>query len=410
MMQLHSRPRQRFRDLTIRAFVGGVIALMISFAGCSQEPTEENSPVADLPLAGFATRDTTLPALHTTYFRRYSTMDGTVNLLGQNGSYTAYTVIQFDQSAFPVRDTIAVYSATLTLHALSWYGTPGAPFGFIVRRVNRAWSSYTLLWDSVQTDFYESIPRGEYDGSLIGDTAQITINLDTAMVREWFASSTTSTTTQFGIILIPTTTTQNAIRGFAEFLIADSTGYYPTLQVVAGSVTGSSLDTTTYNGGQDTFVGTDDHGTPPGTKLYVQGGVNYQSVLWFDLSSIPRGAILNKAILAMNIDYASSRISKFVTDTSLSAQMLGDSTTFTSMATENSSSFGRRATDSATTFAFDIRSAAQSWVRGPNYGVLIRVPTAREYSTPDLYVFDDLTAATPSKRPWLRIVYSIKSN
>jgi hypothetical protein len=410
MMQLHSRPRQRFRDFAVRAFIGGAIALMIGIAGCSEEPTEENSPVADLPLAGFTTRDTTLPALHSSYFRRYSTMDGTVNLLGQNGSYTAYTVIQFSQSAFPVRDTIAVYSATLTLHALTWYGTPGTPFGFTVHRVNRSWSSYTLLWDSVQTNFYESTSRGEYNGSLIGDTAQITINLDTAMVREWFASSTTTTTSQFGIILIPTPSTQNAIRGFAEFLIADSTSYYPTLQVIAGSVTGPSRDTVTFNGGQDTFVGTDDHGGPPSTKLYVQGGVNYQSVLWFDLSSIPRGAILNRAALSLNIDYSTSRISKFVTDTSLSAQMLGDSTTYTSLVTENSSSFGRRATDSATTFVFDIRSAAQTWVRGPNYGLLIRVPTAREFSTPDLYVFDNLNAATPSGRPRLRIVYSIKSN
>ncbi len=337
-------------------------------------------------------------------------MDGLINLVGHDGSYTAYAAIQFFAGSFPVRDTIVVYSATLRLHAVSWYGTPGAPFGFTVHRINRSWSSYTLMWDSLQTGFYEPLSRGSYDGSLAGDTADITVSLDTAMVREWFATPTTATTTQFGFVLVPSTSTQNAVRGFTEFVVADSTSYFPTLTVIAGSVNGTSRDTSVYNTGQDTFVGTDDHGMPPSTKLYVQGGVQYRSALWFDVSSIPRGAILNSAVLLLDLDYASSRIAKFVTDTSLSAHLLGDSTTYASFSTEDASTFGRRVADSATTFAFNIRSAAQSWVRGPNYGILIRVPSAREFTAPDLFVFNSSTASPPSLRPRLRIVYSIKSN
>ena len=396
--------------MVVRALVGGTMVLIGLLAGCSEEPTEINSPVADLPLAGFTTRDTTLPALRGTFFRQYSIMDGLVNLLGRNGSYTAYTAIQFTSSAFPVRDTIAVYSATLALHSLSWYGNPGAPFEFTVHRINRSWSSYTLTWDSVQTDFYESLSRGTYTGNLIGDTAGISVSLDTAMVREWFATTTTSSTTTFGIVLVPTAATQNAVRGFAVFTNADSTSYFPTLTVIAGSVTGTSRDTSVYNLGQDTFVGTDDHGTSPSTKLYVQGGVHFRSALQFDLSSIPRGAILNSAVLSLDMDNSASHIAKFVTDTALAAHLLGDSTTFTNFSSEDATTFGRRVAGSATTFSFNIRTAAQSWVRGPNYGILIRVPSAREFSTPDLYVFHDVTATTPSLRPRLRILYSIKSN
>ncbi len=404
---VHGRSRQQ---RWLCAIAGAALALLGLIGGCSEEPTEANSPVADLPLAGYITRDTTLPALHGTFFRQYTTMDGLVNLVGTNGSYTAITALQFAPGNFPARDTITVFSATLTLHAFTWYGTPGAPFGFTVHRINRSWSSYTLMWDSVQTDFYESLSRGSYSGALAGDTTLITVSLDTAMVREWFATSTTSTTTQFGIVLVPAATTQNAIRGFAEFALGDSTGYYPTLTVIAGNASGTSRDTSVFNSGQDTFVGNDDHGAAPSTKLYVQGGVVYRSALWFDISSIPRGAILNSAMLSLDLDYASSHISKFVTDTSLSAHLLGDSTTFTSFSSENSSTFGRRVAGSPTTFEFNIRAAAQSWVRGPNYGVLIRVPSAREFTTPDLYVFNSTTASTPSLRPRLRLVYSIKSN
>lgn len=384
--------------------------LVTLLSGCSEEPTEANSPVADLPLAGFTTRDTTLPAVSSTYFRRYSTMDGLINLVGTYGTYSAYTAIQFSTSSFPVRDTIAVYSATLSLHAVTWYGTPGAPFSFTVHRISRSWASYTLLWDSVQASFYESLPRGRYDGNLTADTAQITVSLDTAMVREWFATPTTTTTTQFGIILIPTPTTQHAVRGFAEFVYADSSRYYPTLTVIAGSVNGTSRDTSVYNVGQDTYVGTDDHGTPPSPKLYVQGGVHYRSALRFDVSSIPRGAIVNKAVLSLDMDNASSNISSFVTDTSLAAHILGDSTTYTTISSEDVNAFGRRVAGSATTFEFNIRAATQSWIRGPNFGVLIRVPNSREFTTPDLYVFNGISATIPSSRPRLRILYSIKTN
>lgn len=394
----------------LSALATAALALFGLLSGCSEEPTEANSPVADLPLAGFTTHDTTLPALRGTFLRQYSTMDGLINLVGHDGSYTASAVMQFYPSSFPARDTIAVYSATLRLHAVNWYGNPGAPFGFTVHRVGHSWSSYTLLWDSIQTGFYESLSRGSYDGSLVGDTADITVSLDTAMVREWFATATPTTTTQFGIVLVPSASTQNAVRGFTPFAVADSASYLPTLTVIAGSVSGPSRDTSVFTSGQDTFVGNDDHGTPPSTKLYVQGGVHYRSALWFDVSSIPRGAILNRAVLSLDLDYASSHIAKFVTDTSLSAHLLGDSTTYTSFSTEDASTFGRRVADSATTFAFNIRAAAQSWVRGPNYGILIRVPSAREFSAPDLFVFHSNTASPPSLRPRLRIVYSIKSN
>jgi hypothetical protein len=404
---VRGRSRRRW---WLHAIAGGAIVLLALIAGCSEEPTEANSPVADLPLAGFITQDTTLPALHGTFFRQYTTMDGLINLVGTNGSYTAIAALQFAPSYFPIRDTIAVFSATLTLHAVSRYGNPGAPLGFTVYRINRSWSSYTLTWDTVQTDFYESLPRGSFDGTLPSDTAVITVPLDTAMVREWFATPTTTTTTQFGIVLVPSASTRNAICGFAEFALGDSTSYYPTLTVIAGNVGGTSLDTSAYSSGQDSFVGNDDHGTAPSTKLYVQGGVVYRSALWFDLSSIPRGAILNSAVLSLDLDYASSHISELVTDTSIAAHLLGDSTTYTSFTTENSSMFGRRVAGSPSTFEFNIRPAAQSWVRGPNYGILIRVPSSREFTTPDLYVFDSNTASTPSLRPRLRIVYSTKSN
>jgi hypothetical protein len=380
--------------------------------GCSEDPTEANSLVADLPLPGLTTKDTTLRAVAAFSVRFYTPMDGVVNLVGRAGSYSAITIVQFTQSMFPLRDTVAVYSARLTFRAISWYGTKGAPFGFTVYRVNQAWSPVTLTWDSLQAgSFYDATTqRGSYSETLTADTEAITVDLDTSMVRQWFATPTTSTTTQFGIALVPSISTQNAVRGLVEFGISDSTSYAPTLQVIAGSPTGQARDTSSYNLGIDTFVGTDDHSTAPSSVLYVQSGVNYRSGVRFDLSTIPRGAIVNSATLYLDRDPATSRISAFVSDTALAAHIILDTVDLRLIEPEDATTFGRRITSSATTFAFNVRRAAQSWIRGPNYGIMIRVPGASEFSSANLYTFYSPSASSPSVRPRLKLVYSLKSN
>jgi hypothetical protein len=382
--------------------------LVLLSTECSEDPTEANSLLADLPLPGLISKDTTLQAVNGYSIRQYVPMDGTVNLVGHAGTYQAITVMQFTPTTFPVRDTAVVYSAKLTLHRVSWYGTQGSPFGFTVYRVNTSWSPFTLTWDSLQTgSFYESaVPRGSYSEITQADTV-ISVSLDTAMVRQWLATATTSTTTQFGFVLVPSPSTQNAVCGFLEFGAGDSTSYYPTLQIIAGSPTGPQRDTSYYNLGNDTFVGTDDHSTGPSTLLYVQGGVNYRSAIRFDVSAIPRGAIVNSATLYLDRDPATSKISQFVTDTALAAHILGDTVTVKLLDAEDPTTFGRRLASSSLTFAFNIRRAAQSWIRGPNYGVIIRVPAVGEYSTADIYTFFNTTATSPSVRPRLKLVYSI---
>jgi hypothetical protein len=409
MQQPGNRTIAGFRSLSaVVLFLFAVLG-----TGCSEDPTEANSLVADLPLPGLVTKDTTLQAVAGFSVRLYSPMDGTVNLVGRTGSYSAVTIVQFTQSTFPLRDTVAVYSARLTFHAVSWYGAKGAPFGFTVYRVNQAWSPFTLTWDSLQTgSFYDAtIPRGVFPDTMLPDSGvTITVNLDTSMVRQWFATPTTSTTTQFGIALVPSPATQNAVSGLLEFGAGDSASYAPTLQVIAGSPTGQSRDTSYYNLGIDTFVGTDDHSAAPPGLLYVQSGINYRSAVRFDLSAIPRGAIVNAATLYLDRDPSTSRISSFVRDTALAAHILLDTVNLRLIDPEDPTTFGRRLASSGTTFGFNIRKAAQSWIRGPNYGVMIRVPGGSEYSTANLYTFYSPAASSPSVRPRLKLVYSLKSN
>jgi hypothetical protein len=398
---------------TIRRVLPAALGLcLLAAAGCSEEPTVGNSLVAELPLTGFVTKDTTITATTGRAYRTYVPQDGLLNLVGRNGTYSAYLLLQFSAAWLPDRDTAAVFSASLKLRSATWAGTSGAPFGFTVHRITRAWSPYTVTWDSVGVDpiasgFCEATPRGTFAGGVGLDSAEFA--LDTTMVREWLQTTTPTTTSQFGVILIPSAQTQNGVQGFKEFSDLSTIADLPTLTVIAGNTAGTILDTNSYRVGFDTFVGTDTHPTGPADDLIMQGGVHYRSTLSFDVSGIPRGAIINRATLTLAQDVSASRISTFITDPAIASHIPQDSTDLRKLNVEDPNAIGRPVSAGASTWKFDVWNATQSWLRGPNYGLVLRVPSAQEYQSADVYAFYNALAADSSLRPRLSVLYSIKS-
>ena len=222
-------------------------------------------------------------------FKLVSAMNSTVNLVGRSGKYTASTVLAFYATYFPNRDTVNVISATLYLHGASFYGDSTGQLSFTVHRLNHSWNQGTLTWDSVQTDFYDpSVIRGNYSGRIGLDTEQVSVDLDTAMAREWMVTPTsTEYTYRYGMILVPTASA-TVVRGFHSFE-NDSTTWVPSVRLICRNVAGTVIDTTTYSLGVDTFVGNID-GLDTDTKLaYVQAGVVYRSIMNFDVSVLPKG-------------------------------------------------------------------------------------------------------------------------
>jgi len=385
-------------------------AVVLTVSSCSDEPTEANSIVATLPLTNFLVRDTTIQAASGRAFRQYVPMNGSINLLGRNGSFLAYSTFSFAPAKFPPRDTIQVVSAKLTLHALTWYGEPTSTFAFTAHRITRSWSSNGLTWDSVQAGFYEDQVRGSFSTTAGPDTQAIVVNLDTAMVREWFQTSTSTTTTKYGFILIPTSATQSLLRGLIAYGTIDSVNYLPTLEVIAVNVAGTTRDTSIFNSGIDTFVGNIDPPLSDPGLLYQQAGIAYRSTLHFDLTGIPRGAIINSAELLLERDPVTSRLNKFVRDTVVSPHLLLDPVDSTNFDAEDGESFGRRKPGTINTFSFNIRRHVQSWLRGPNNGLLLRTTLTSEYNTADLYTFFSPAAANTAVRPRLKVVYSVERN
>jgi hypothetical protein len=395
---------KRIRPILAGLLLAGTCAGAL--LSCSQEPTPENSLVAVGPLSGFATRETLITATSTWFQRIYSPMNGVVNLTGRTGNFQAYSLIQFFPSSFPARDTINVQEARLRLRAITWYGSRSANFSFTVYRIARSWSSSTVTWDSLQAGFYDSQPRGVYSVTATSDTFDMTLNLDTAMVREWFKTSTSTTDTKYGIILVPDGSTTDCARGAYSFNSGDTANWSPQLTVIATNTAGTTRDTTVFTSGQDTFVGTDEFAPADPSLFPLHAGVNYRSGVRFDLSGIPRGSILNKAELVLHQDPATSRLSPFTADTLISPHFLYSDTSLTSnFSTEDQAMHGRQVPGNPTVFTFDIRKIVQAWLRGPNYGALLRFTSADEFSSAELITFFG-AAADSSRRPSLRIIYS----
>ncbi len=399
-----------FAEMTYRIAVAIMVMLgAIALPGCADEPSAINSVGNQLLLSHLSVRTDTLSAVGSSTFKKYVPMDGQVNLVGRSGGYTAYTLIQFFSYYIPERDTVSVDSAKLEFLAETWFGDSAGSLGFNVYQINRSWAQSTLEWDSVSTDpgfFDVGTARGTYTGTVSADSEWVSVKLDTAMVRRWIQPLIY--TDNYGIILIPT---QNCsvVRGLHAFGFgADS--LFAHLTVFARNRAGTVTDTTTYRVGQDTFLGNIDNLNTNPSLMYVQSGVTYRSTLKFDVGAIPRGAIINRALLTLRYDPGSSRLNKFVSDTAIAAHALLDPLDYSKF--ELTGSRGTGAIASSDSFRFDLRHQVQYWLSNPsrNNGLLLRATSVNEFSTFGLFTFYNETAQDPSKRPQLIVTYTVQSN
>ena len=395
----------RARALTLAAVAAGTV-LAFTLDGCSDEPTAANAPVAALPLTNLSVRDTTIVATGSSTYRQFVPTNGAVNLIGRSGNYTAMALIQFSTAYFPARDTALVFGASLTLRFETWFGDSTGQFSFNIYRISVPWGETNVTWDTVQAPgFYEQYTvRGSYSSGAGKDTQSVTIPLDTAMVRQWLATPTSTTNTSYGILLVPTSGC-SIIRGFNEYgYPLDSTGYYPTLQIVAGSPSGTPRDTASYTISFDTWVGNIENLATNPQLIYIQSGVDYRSALSFDVSFIPRGAVINSANLLLTSDPATTRISRFTTDstfqlaTTLSAS---DRTIQDAYAVS-----GARRGGTLLTYSADMSRPVQIWNRLPNYGVTLKPNVFSEPVSFQLLTFFN-EKAPPALRPRLKLKYSV---
>jgi len=394
-------------NLRVRVFASFALACCVTslVCGCSDEPTAANALVAALPLTTIAVHDTTIVGNGSSTFRQYVANNGIVNLVGARGNYVAKSALTFYPSDFPNRDTALVYSATLTLRFVTRIGDSTEQFAFNVYLITRGWTEGSLTWDTLQAGFYDpTILRGSYRGLAGSDSEYVTLPLDTAMVRQWLATPTSTTNTKYGIILVPASGC-TVVRGFWEFAYGDSASYWPTLKIIAGSPTGYPLDTATYNAGIDSWGGNIDNLATNPQLIYLQAGVDYRSTLNFDVSFLPKGAVINAATVFLQKDPLTSRLTKFTTDSTFSLATILSASDRTNIDVEYVN-IARQA-GTVLTYAGDMRRPVQIWTRGgTNFGVNLRPNPTMDPVSMDLLTFFN-EQAPAALRPRLKITWSV---
>lgn len=379
--------------------IAAAVALLAG--GCSDDLTEATALRGAFIRTDLLIRDTTIAPAASRSTRQYVPMNGRLNLLGRRGGYEARTLVKFISASLPDRgDTVTVVSAQLRLRLEGWFGDSTGTFAFEVFRVTAPWAAQTARWDSLPA-VDESVVRGSYTGFVTADTQVISVALDTGMVRGWLRPQAV---TQEGILLRPATGCA-IVRGIHVFQL-DSVQFYPTLIVIARNASGTVQDTAEYAIGIDTFVGNHDDPVPGGERLFTQSGVVWRTRMTFDVSFIPRGAVVNSAELILLRDSSTSRLTRFVPDSTLLA---GTRTSATdSNAVDALPAAARWSGAAADTAALDLRRAVQLWVAGTNHGLLLRNSAVSELSSFSLLSFYNERAADPAKRPALRIRYAVE--
>lgn len=131
--------------------------------------------------------------------------------------------------------------------------------------------------------------------------------------------------------------------------------------------------------------------------------MTYRSRLTFDVSFLPRGTVINRAALSIDTAPNATLLTSFTGDTALAAHVgLSSDPSFH----ESGSAVLLPTSNTLTTFTGDISHAVQYWVRGPNYGLVLRCTLPSENSSLDLYGLRGVRWPDVASRPRLKIIYS----
>jgi hypothetical protein len=135
--------------------------------------------------------------------------------------------------------------------------------------------------------------------------------------------------------------------------------------------------------------------------MFIQSSVTINSKIWFDVSSIPKNALINNAELTLTRDSVSTITGNSYTNTLL-VYLLADSTN----ESLSDSTQILTLTGSGNIFQGNITPFIQSWVdKGNNQGLLIKA--ASQISGLELFAIKNSSAANLSVRPRLQITYTI---
>lgn len=379
----------RFGFPTIKYFLPAVVSALLLQA-CVNEPGKVGTGI--IPASDLTQSDTVALAATRSYGLSSVADSLTIPLVvavGKTANLEAWGLVVFDGFT-TFFDSIDVQTAELRLRATYHLGDSLGQVSLDVRKALASWKSSTFTFNDLrQPGFFEDPPRSSHPLGSIGDTADIVIPLDTALVNTWFRSD--SSNPNYGIVLEPTNST--VIKGFVT----------PQLYIVYQHPDSSSADTATFSApvGDYKFVAgaADTSFLQDSTLIQLRGGASYRAITEFDITGIPQFSAIHRALLEVSANEAGMDASSALSDSILA------------MFSDNLGLVARFETTSQTInaggqkiYSMNVTSFVQFWVQGigvPRIGLRV----FSERNGVDGFSLHG-SAAPDSLRPRLRIIYS----
>lgn len=371
--------------------------------GCEEIPTDVGSgfisPDDTLNVRLLDSQADTIALLSSPYKKAFSNFITPFLLVGKSNGVEASSLLRFNN--LPANFAGAnVTSAKLILKYSNYYYTDSlGTIDFNIHRLNQNYTFSTVTSDSISKSSYDPTPVGNFSGNPV-DTATVVISLDNEMVKDWleFAADPKYPVGNFGMIFVPNGNS-NAIKGFVSTngtVVAET----PYVEIV---IKGNDKDDTiTLNTSESNFIADGNLNDLMPDRITLQSGIAIQNFFRFDLSKLPENVIINEARLEMYLDTNSSYFFR-TSERRFVANLITDSTTFADTITViNSQILGDK-------YVLQFNPIAQFWNAGifANQGLALSNLSKRVNL--DKFVFYSPTFSDVSKRPRLRITYTIRN-
>lgn len=383
--------------------LGGIVFLQLS--SCSDEPTTFGVDILNSDFIILDTLDTTIDSVAqtSTTFKTVVELGASQNLLvGKKDNINASFLIKF---LFPLPDSlktdiasgsVIITGAKVNLINTYQFGDSSAAFDLTAHNVTSNWSSIGFTSDS--------LPSLSYDATNVSSALNLTdsiktFNLDVNLIKSWFQSEIDTTLKNNKGLYVKSSPISQKVLGFqakTSFKINQ-----PELHVVIDKL-GVYTDTLTFFPEADVSVVDGNLPAVGPQNIAVQSGLVVNSKLWFDVSSLPKDAIINSAKLFLKTDSLLTIKGTNLIDAVL-VNDIEDSTTKlidSTLSQENLLPSGNSYTGFITTFV-------QTWLNtGKNEGMLLS--PSGGINGVDLFVFRGSNAKVFADRPRLEIIYTTR--
>ncbi|HEY5534696.1 MAG TPA: hypothetical protein VIL99_07175 [Ignavibacteria bacterium] len=393
--------KNRFRSIL---FLSIISSLVFSVPGCENNPNDLGlsyiSPLDTLNKKVLNSRIDTMLITSTNTLKYINTSTSQNLFVGKYQNYESRGLLKF--TYFPSGyDTFTVVSAKLKIrYNKNYFKDSLGVTSFNIYKLNRFVDLSQVTYDSITSSDIGNTSLGTYSGTPV-DTSLITIPFNTQIISEWIKSANdTSVYKNYGVIFMPDFNS-TTIKSF--YSTASITGDFgPIIMLVLTN--GTKTDTVSLNLSSTTSISDAPTSIIPNERILLQSGLSYRGSLKFDLSKLPSNVIINEAYLEFKYDPANSFFLSNSSDKRIAFSMLTDTTL------QNSDNlFYYASLIDSVTYSVRLNSIFQRWNSGTavNYGVQLK-------NVNDVTEFDKIALYSPlasdvSKRPYLRIFYTIRN-